>query len=587
MLSRRRGRVVFLARRAKGAEGGGAALPAMASGSDQASSSLGEKDLGTLHSALYPARNSYKSLGLQLGVKIGEVESIESKYTDPGERLLGILRARMKKAEPLTWNDIDSALRLDCVDEGKTADDIRKKYRHLFSLDPTAVEKRKEKAEKETRKNDKGTVDDRSRDRGRKERQDEDWDRGRRDRDKDRDQERRERQDEDRDRGRRERQDEDWDRGRREGEDEDWDRRRSERQDEDWDRKRRERQDEDGDRRRRERQDEDWDRKRRERQDEDRDRGRRERQDDYRDRGRRERQDEDLDRGRRDRQDEDKDRGTRVRHEDRSRGRRERQDEDRDRGRRERQDEDWDRRRRDRQDEDWDRGRRERQDEDRDRGRRDRQDEDRRDKRWDQRRRERHNEDRESELESSEPEQPSMDVQRNGRKCAVDHGEKYEKSKQKVKKKAKRKAVRETSSSSETDNSSPECDGVRILSKSENKKLVSIFKCAYGKLCYAIKDPNEMAVQLQAKRMLSRSEMEDILKSPESQQVKAISLVRSLYRKIKSRPNKVFTVSEIFVKNKTLKELGREISFEIGKRLIPVIFTVVILVCFFFRKSLS
>ena len=85
-----------------------------------------------LHKALYLARNRYKSLGLQIGVNMGEIVSIESKYTDPGERLLVVLSVRVNKTETLTWNDIDAALRLDCVGERKTADSLRKKYGHLF-----------------------------------------------------------------------------------------------------------------------------------------------------------------------------------------------------------------------------------------------------------------------------------------------------------------------------------------------------------------------------------------------------------------------------------------------------------------------
>ena len=99
----------------------------MASGRGQAAG-LGEKDLGTLHSALYPARSSYKSFAIQIGVKIGEINNIEGKYADHSDRLLQILSVRLKKAEPLTWSDMDTALRLDCVGESRTADSIRKKY---------------------------------------------------------------------------------------------------------------------------------------------------------------------------------------------------------------------------------------------------------------------------------------------------------------------------------------------------------------------------------------------------------------------------------------------------------------------------
>ena len=91
---------------------------------------LGEDDLGALYEALYPARNSYKSLGLLIGVKIGEIESIESNKTDPGDRLLAILSVRFKKAEPLTWNDIYNALISKCIDESKLAKEIWTK--HLF-----------------------------------------------------------------------------------------------------------------------------------------------------------------------------------------------------------------------------------------------------------------------------------------------------------------------------------------------------------------------------------------------------------------------------------------------------------------------
>ena len=40
---------------------------------------LGEDDLGALYEAIYPGRNSYKSIGLLIGVKIGEIENIESR----------------------------------------------------------------------------------------------------------------------------------------------------------------------------------------------------------------------------------------------------------------------------------------------------------------------------------------------------------------------------------------------------------------------------------------------------------------------------------------------------------------------------
>ena len=101
---------------------------------------LDEKDLAQLHDVLFPARIQYKSFGLQIGVGVDEIACIEKMNQDPGDCLLAILDARLKKGEPLTWNDIDAALRKGCVGLGSTANDIRN---HLFT--PTASEHGHEK----------------------------------------------------------------------------------------------------------------------------------------------------------------------------------------------------------------------------------------------------------------------------------------------------------------------------------------------------------------------------------------------------------------------------------------------------------
>ena len=118
----------------------------MATGSSKAASpttELGEKDLAELHKVLFPARIQYKSFGLQIGVGVDEIACIEKMNQDPGHCLLEILTARLRKSEPLTWNDIDAALREECVGLGSTANDIRKRYPHLFT--PTASEHGHEK----------------------------------------------------------------------------------------------------------------------------------------------------------------------------------------------------------------------------------------------------------------------------------------------------------------------------------------------------------------------------------------------------------------------------------------------------------
>ena len=135
-------------------------------------------------------------------------------------------------------------------------------------------------------------------------------------------------------------------------------------------------------------------------------------------------------------------------------------------------------------------------------------------------------------------------------------------------KKVKQKSIkREESSSSGTDDdsSSPECDMLRNLTESENKGLIKAFKCSFGKLCLAINDPDKAAAELQARRLLSRSMVESLLTSPESQIEKSIALVRALKKRIKSRPVRVFTILKVFLHNEMLKEAGREIWNETGK----------------------
>ena len=132
--------------------------------------------------------------------------------------------------------------------------------------------------------------------------------------------------------------------------------------------------------------------------------------------------------------------------------------------------------------------------------------------------------------------------------------------------KRRKKMKQDSSSSSETDydSSSPESDMLMNLTESENKGLIKVFKRCFGKLCYSIKDPVKTAVELQTRRLLSCLTVEGLLISPESQQEKAIALVRALNKRIKSRPVRVFTIIEVFLHNEILKEAGRELWYETG-----------------------
>ena len=128
-----------------------------------------------------------------------------------------------------------------------------------------------------------------------------------------------------------------------------------------------------------------------------------------------------------------------------------------------------------------------------------------------------------------------------------------------------RERVRQEGSSSSSDSadSSPECD--RKLSESERRKLRKLFKCAFGRLCRDITNPDDVAVELQAKRLLSRSTTESILSSPDSRQAKAIFLVRALARRIKPRPDRVFTAIEVFCSSEGLQDIGKEMKIKAGK----------------------
>ena len=107
----------------------------MATGTSKAASpntELGGKDLAELVEVLHPARNKYFYFGLQVGLVDDEIESIENRYQNADDRLRAILSVRLNKAKPLTWNEIDSALRSKSVDKSSLAEEIKRKYGHLF-----------------------------------------------------------------------------------------------------------------------------------------------------------------------------------------------------------------------------------------------------------------------------------------------------------------------------------------------------------------------------------------------------------------------------------------------------------------------
>ena len=121
------------------------------------------------------------------------------------------------------------------------------------------------------------------------------------------------------------------------------------------------------------------------------------------------------------------------------------------------------------------------------------------------------------------------------------------------------------SSSTETDNSSPECDMLKNISETESKGLRKVFKRFFSRLCFTIKAPMELATRLQMKGLLTYSVMNELLTSPESTQAKTITLVRALQKQIKSRPDRMFSIIQVFLHDEVLQQTGREIWTEAGK----------------------
>ena len=127
-------------------------------------------------------------------------------------------------------------------------------------------------------------------------------------------------------------------------------------------------------------------------------------------------------------------------------------------------------------------------------------------------------------------------------------------------------SVRMTSSSSESDDSSPECY-TKNLTKEGNKQLRKVFKHFFGKLCCAITNPIEIAAQLQEKRLIPHSLMRDLMLSPESQQAKTVCLVSVLHKKIKAHPDLLFLFIKLLLDSDDhqLQKTGEEMLRETGE----------------------
>ena len=75
-----------------------------------------EKDAAAVLEALLPAQTQSYLLGMELKLEIHEIEAIHEKYLDPRDRLLHIILAFLRRAEPRpTWRVIVDALRSPAI----------------------------------------------------------------------------------------------------------------------------------------------------------------------------------------------------------------------------------------------------------------------------------------------------------------------------------------------------------------------------------------------------------------------------------------------------------------------------------------
>ena len=90
--------------------------------------SLGEDDLKELYEVLHPVRTRYYYIGLYIGVKSREILTIKAEHSRLDDRLREVLIARLKMTKALTLDDIVNALRSKMVGEHRVADRVLQRY---------------------------------------------------------------------------------------------------------------------------------------------------------------------------------------------------------------------------------------------------------------------------------------------------------------------------------------------------------------------------------------------------------------------------------------------------------------------------
>lgn len=87
------------------------------------------KDLKHVRALLFSIRHKWYDIGIELDLQVAELDIIRSKYDDPADCLLEMLKLWLKSINPLPiWNTLADALRADAVNEVALAEG---KHMHL------------------------------------------------------------------------------------------------------------------------------------------------------------------------------------------------------------------------------------------------------------------------------------------------------------------------------------------------------------------------------------------------------------------------------------------------------------------------
>ena len=112
----------------------------MAAGSSEAASAsreFSEDDLADLCETLHKVSTKYRFFGLQIGLKMHEIRGIAAKHSDPADRLLEILSARLNQESALTCADIVKALKSTSVGEHSLAIEFQKQFESKGLKEPS------------------------------------------------------------------------------------------------------------------------------------------------------------------------------------------------------------------------------------------------------------------------------------------------------------------------------------------------------------------------------------------------------------------------------------------------------------------